>query len=162
MLAIDVRGADGVAADLDALPAALRQALLGELAELSAALVARVQAKLSGESLAVRSGRLRDSVVADTGESASGLFARLVVAGVPYAVIHEFGGTTAAHEIAARKAQALHFVSGGKGVFARRVDHPGSRMPERSYLRVALAEMEGEILSRAHAAVADAAANIGR
>jgi hypothetical protein len=39
----------------------------------------------------------------------------------------------------------LRFQLGGKVVFAKRVNHPGSRMPERSFLRSALYDMESEI-----------------
>ena len=68
--------------------------------------------------------------------------------------IQEFGGKTAAHEILPVKAQALAFVAGGALRFARKVEHPGSLIPERSYLRSSLDEMSDEIV----AALADAAA----
>ena len=51
------------------------------------------------------------------------------------------------------KAQALAFVAGGALRFARKVEHPGSMIPERSYLRSSLDEMSGEIV----AALADEA-----
>ena len=52
------------------------------------------------------------------------------------------------------KAQALAFVVGGAQRFARKVEHPGSVIPERSYLRSALDETSDDIV----AALADAAA----
>ena len=48
----------------------------------------------------------------------------------------------------------LAFVAGDGQHFARRVEHPGSLIPERSYLRSALADMNDEIVT----ALADAAA----
>ena len=72
---------------------------------------------------------------------------------VKYAAIQEYGGKTAAHEILPAKAQALAFVADGAPRFARKVDHPGSLIPERSYLRSSLDEMSGEIV----AALAEAA-----
>ncbi len=72
---------------------------------------------------------------------------------VKYAAIQEYGGKTSAHEILPVKAQALAFVVGGAQLFARRVEHPGSLIPERSYLRSSLDDMRDEIL----AALADAA-----
>ena len=52
------------------------------------------------------------------------------------------------------RLEALAFVAGGAQHFARRVEHPGSLIPERSYLRSSLDDMRDEIL----AALADAAA----
>lgn len=49
-----------------------------------------------------------------------------------YAAIHQFGGTTRAHVIKARKARALRF--GGR--FARKVKHPGSKIPARPFIPV--------------------------
>ncbi len=72
---------------------------------------------------------------------------------VKYAAIQEFGGKTAAHEILPGKAQALAFIAGGALRFARKVEHPGSAIPERSYLRSTLDEMSDEIV----AALTDAA-----
>jgi phage gpG-like protein len=130
-----------------------------ELTGLSDALLARVQQKLSGEVLAVRSWRLRDSVRQEPAQGDITIAAAVVVpASVPYAEIQEFGGTTPAHAIVPRKGEALRFVAGGKAVFARRVAHPGSRIPERSYLRAALAEMENDITAALGEAVAEAAA----
>ena len=47
------------------------------------------------------------------------------------------------------------FVAGNGQHFARRVEHPGSVIPERSYLRSSLEDMKDEIL----AALADCAAD---
>ena len=72
---------------------------------------------------------------------------------VKYAAIQEYGGKTSAHEILPAKGYVLAFVAGGGQHFARRVEHPGSLIPERSYLRSSLEDMNDEIL----VALADAA-----
>jgi phage gpG-like protein len=66
-------------------------------------------------------------------------------AGVPYAAIQEYGGRTAAHEIVATKVRALRFVGAGGLVFAKRIHHPGSTIPARSYLGSALDDLRADI-----------------
>jgi phage gpG-like protein len=128
------------------MPQALRSALREKVEALAGAVRDHiVNDKLSGQVLQVRSGALRASIdyemAADGGPSAMvGSFGDL-----PYAAIQEFGGTTSPHDIAPVKAQALAFLLHGKTVFARRVHHPGSVLPERSYLRSAMADMKDEI-----------------
>lgn len=63
----------------------------------------------------------------------------------PAARIHELGGKTKPHEIRPRRAEALHFVIGGKDVFAKVVHHPGSKMPKRPWLAPAVRESEREV-----------------
>jgi len=64
---------------------------------------------------------------------------------VVYARIHEYGGTTQPHRIEPVHATVLRwFDSDGSPIFARYVDHPGSKIPPRPYLHPALeAEEEG-------------------
>ena len=62
--------------------------------------------------------------------------------GVAYAGIHEFGGLTQAHVIA---GSPLHFFMNGIEMFAMSVNHPGSRMPERSFLRSGVSDKLAEI-----------------
>ena len=70
-----------------------------------------------------------------------------------YAAIQEYGGVTAPHQILPSRAKALAFMVGGEEVFARIVHHPGSHIPERSYLRSSLAEMAGAIDAEMKSAV---------
>ena len=51
----------------------------------------------------------------------------------PYAAIHQLGGTTPAHVIAATRARFLAFQSGDAMIYRRRVNHPGSRIPARPF-----------------------------
>ncbi len=156
MFALDLDGFDAAIARLEGLPATIGAALAAKAAEAAAALADRVRTdKLSGGVLNARSGALRDSIVADVSVEAAGVRATVGSNGdVKYAEIQEYGGKTAAHEILPVKAQALAFVASGALRFARRVQHPGSLIPERSYLRSTLDEMSDEIV----ATLTDAAA----
>jgi phage gpG-like protein len=77
----------------------------------------------------------------------------IVGTNVEYAHIHEYGGQTRAHVIEARNAKCLHFFMDGKEMFLRRVNHPGSKMPERSFLRSSLRERGAAIRADLEAGV---------
>ena len=155
MFALELDGLAEANARLEAYPAALTAALSAKAAELAAKLADAVKNdKLSGSVLNTVSGALRDSIVANVSADADGVVASVGSEGdVKYAAIQEYGGKTSAHEILPDKAQALAFVVGGALRFARRVEHPGSLIPARSYLGSTLDEMSDEIV----AAFADAA-----
>jgi phage gpG-like protein len=155
MFALQLDGLKEADARLTAYPAALTAALSAKAAELAAALADMVKNdKLSGGVLNARSGALRDSIAASVSADADGGVASVGSEGdVKYAAIQEYGGKTSAHEILPVKAQALAFVIGGAQLFARRVEHPGSLIPERSYLRSSLDDVRDEIV----AALAEAA-----
>lgn len=73
---------------------------------------------------------------------------------VPYATIQEYGGRTPAHEILPKNASVLAFMAGPAGfstgggarglIFAKKVNHPGSNIPERSYARLALVQLRSD------------------
>ena len=149
MFALAVDGLDETGARFDALPTALGAALAAKAAQLSAALADLVRNdKLAGAVLNARSGALRDSIGADVSADGDGVLASVGSNGdVKYAAIQEYGGKTAAHEILPVKARALAFVDGGATRFARRVEHPGSAIPERSYLRATLEEQGDAIVA---------------
>ena len=156
MFMLELEGLDAANARLDDLPGALAAALAAKASALAAALSELVKTdKLAGGVLNARSGALQASIVADVTADGDGVRASVGSSGdVKYAGIQEFGGKTAAHEILPAKAQALAFLAGGALRFARKIEHPGSLIPERSYLRSSLDDMRDEILS----ALADAAA----
>ncbi len=114
--------------------------------------VNRIQRKLSGEVLNVQTGTLRRSIgrtaaVVEGNQigSAVGSGSAFGHESVAYAAIHEYGGTTKPHVIRARNAKTLAFPGRGGGtVFCKSVNHPGSRIPERSYIRSTLAERAGK------------------
>jgi phage gpG-like protein len=149
MFALEVRGLDETSARFDAYPAALRDALGAKATELATALADLVKNKLSGAVLNTSSGALRDSIAAGVTADSDGVLASVGSEGdVKYAAIQEYGGKTSAHEILPVKGDVLAFVSGDGQRFARRIEHPGSVIPERSYLRSSLEDMKDEILAR--------------
>ncbi len=149
MLTIALTGAEALQARLDAFPAALAAAIADKAQALGEALADKVRnEKLSGQVLNARSGALRDSIEAQVLRDGDDIAAMVASVGdVKYAAIQEYGGKTSAHEILPSKGSALAFVAGGAMRFARKVEHPGSMIPERSYLRSSLAEMSAEIVA---------------
>ncbi|TCW35301.1 phage gpG-like protein [Laceyella sacchari] len=84
----------------------------------------------------VDTGRLRSSINGRVrGNSA------LVGTNVKYARIHEFGGKTKPHIIRARRAKALRFTVNGQVFIRKSVNHPGSRIKEKAFLRTPINEM---------------------
>jgi len=148
MLTLGLAGADALDARLGAFPSELLADLAVKAAALAGALADKVRNdKLSGQILNAVSGGLRASIVSEASVDANQVVGSLGSAGdVKYAAIQEYGGKTAAHEILPSKANVLAFIAGGALHFARRVEHPGSVIPERSYLRSSLEEMAGEII----------------
>lgn len=142
-------GQSEVLGRLSRMPRDVDRMLLRKISKIVKDLQRYVQAsKLSGQVLRVRTGALRRSIQSDASQSGSEVVGRVFSTGdVKYAGIHEYGGRTKAHIIEPRKAKALAFMVGGRAVFARRVNHPGSTMPERSFLRSSLRDRHVQIVS---------------
>jgi phage gpG-like protein len=89
----------------------------------------------------VNSGRLRGSI---TGE----VQGNTVVLGtnLPYAAIHNYGGTVQIPAITARNAQALRFTIGGTVLFRRSVKAHAVTIPARPYM--VLQEADTETMSQ--------------
>jgi phage gpG-like protein len=140
---IEVIGDREVAAHFGVMSEELRQAVAAKIAQFTSQLWEKVvHQKLAGEVLQRRSGKLAESIkqrIAHEGDTITGTV--YSDGSVPYAGIQEYGGKTGAHDILPVKAQALHFLMGGRDVFAKIVHHPGSTIPEHSFLRSALADM---------------------
>lgn len=138
-----------IRATFDALPSRVHAALLRKTQALRLELESKIKGdKLSGQVLHVVTGNLRRSIfsgVNDKGDVIEG-FAKQS-SDVKYGAIHEFGGKIHIPEIVPVKAKALHWVSGGKDVFAKRARAHDVTMPKRSFMRSALHDMEGEIVS---------------
>jgi phage gpG-like protein len=149
MLALELEGLEETSTRLSGYPAALQAALSVKAAELAAALVDLVRNdKLSGAVLNSRTGALSASITASVTAEADAVLASVGSEGdVKYAAIQEYGGKTSAHEILPVKADVLAFVIGDAQHFAPKVEHPGSVIPERSYLRSSLEDMKDEILT---------------
>jgi hypothetical protein len=155
MLSVTLTGADALGAKLDGLPPVVLAAIAAKTAALADQLLGLVRQKLGGAVLKPRSGALAASIGVDGPTIADDrvvttLFSR---GELKYAAIQEYGGVTAPHEILPSRARALAFVASGEHVFARIVHHPGSHIPERSYLRASLAEMAAQIETEMKAAV---------
>lgn len=158
MLTVEVQDA-AVRAWLTAMPEKVRQRLETTVHLLAEKLRSHVvQDKLMGQVLHRRTGRLGQSIQQRV-ESDSGSVTGIVYSSgdVPYGRIHEYGGKTAAHVIEAKNGKALAFAKGGQMVFARRVNHPGSLMPERSFMRSSLKDMKDEIIQKMTLAVREGA-----
>src|SRR5215831_18666964 len=154
MLTFNMVGDQALIAKLNAYSGRAREELKHSVTKLALLLEQKVKYKLSGSVLNVRTGALRASIFHEITETKTGVFGKVGSSGdVKYAGIHEFGGRTAAHLILPVKANVLHFFVGGKEVFARRVNHPGSQMPERSFLRSSLSDMKEQIVREMQDAV---------
>jgi len=147
MLEFSLEGQAELSASLAALPDNLRAALTDKIDALAQNLIAQiVGVNLSGGVLNARTGALRNSIQLNEDNQDSAFGVEIAADGsAPYDAIQEYGGKTAAHEIIPDKAGALAFMFNGKQFFARRVQHPGSLIPERSYMRSALAERSEDI-----------------
>lgn len=155
MIDISVNGLDAIAARFAALPQTLAARLAEEIERLGGVLRDRVERKLSGEVLRQKSGRLASSIAVAVERSGTGASAT-VSSDAPYAAIHEYGGTIPAHTILPQSARALAFPWRGQQRFFKRVTLPAVTMPERSFLRSALAESAGEIRAAIEAAASQA------
>jgi phage gpG-like protein len=165
MLSVEVTGADEVGTRLAALPDAMTAALAAASNALAGQLVELVRAKLGGGVLQSRSGALARSVSVSGPTIVGGKVVTSIAAGgdVKYAAIQEYGGATSPHDILPSRGKALAFIAGGREVFAKVVHHPGSHIPERSYLRASLAEMAPAIeQGMSAAALAAVAGAMGR
>jgi phage gpG-like protein len=159
LLSINLVGDRELIARFQAMPSKVHAALLKKVTALRLKLEAHIKdQKLSGQVLHVQTGNLRASIFSETIDSAESVIGRAASSGdVKYAGIHEFGGQTPAHVIEA-KGNALAFMFQGKQAFFKRVNHPGSTMPERSFMRSSLADMRDEIVQGMTDAVKGAAA----
>lgn len=137
-------------ARLSAMPGRLQSGIARAVTKLALDLQRRTQQKLSGPVLKVRTGLLRSSINYQVKQSSTEVTAT-VGTNVFYGKIHEFG-VPHSWEIRPRTARALAFEVGGQTIFAMRVTHPP--LPERSFLRSSLREMEPMIKSELEGAVA--------
>lgn len=147
MITLRLEGSTSIIASLKSMPHAVYVALMQKTEALAVMLQSYIRTdKLSGQVLNARTGDLRRSIQKAVMAAPGLVIGRIFSSGdVKYAGIHEYGGRTAAHVIMPNKAQALSFMMGGKRVVFAMVNHPGSQMPERSYMRTGLADKREEI-----------------
>jgi hypothetical protein len=155
MITVQLVGDDRLIARLDTMPGRVRDGVARAVARLGLELQRKVQQeKLTGRVLKLRTRTLRSSIDSQVTETATEVTAT-VGTNVFSGRIHEHG---VAREwiIEARNARALRFTIGGQTIFRRRVTHPP--LPERSFLRSAMAEMAPQIEEELRDAVAAAIA----
>ncbi|MCE2691639.1 MAG: phage virion morphogenesis protein [Rubrivivax sp.] len=90
------------------------------------------------QGLVMRKGGLQGKILQRSGGLAGSISQRwsaseaVVGSNKVYAAIHQFGGRTKPHVIRARNKRALSF----GGIVVRQVNHPGSNIPARPFLRL--------------------------
>lgn len=89
------------------------------------------------EKLGVVTGNLRSSIRFSPASILGDKISLTIGTDVKYAAIHEFGGKTSPHIIEPKRKQWLRFFIGGKAIFAKKVNHPGSVIPKRPFLNPA-------------------------
>lgn len=159
MLSISLVGRSSLIARMQSMPTAIREELYRKVTQLTLELDARVIRKLNGEVLKVRSGQLRRSIFHRVIQDANQVIGKVGSSGdVPYAAIHEFGGTIhhpggTAYFYNSKEGR-IAFVSNAKAreTMRRTRPHP-IHMPERSFLRSSLADMATYIKEQLREAV---------
>lgn len=155
MIDIEVLNAEVVEARLASLSPRVRQRLRSVIGTQMIGLRDGVKGKVSSL-FKSGTGRLFRSIGGEMAESTNDVSATVFSRGLPYARIQEYGGQTRAHTILPKNASVLAFMGkDGKMVFARKVNHPGSNIPGRSYMRSTLAEQRLEIIGAIRSAVAE-------
>ena len=161
MSGAEIAGLDAVQARLRTLPGAVQDGLARALTRASLDLQAAARGKLAGDVLRSRTGTLRGSIVATVGLSDGGVSAA-IGSDLPYAGFQEYGfqgiESVSAHLRTIRQAFGRPLRAGSEriaiGGYDRTVDYPA-----HSFLRSALADMQGEIMSSLEAAVVEAVAS---
>lgn len=153
IITVNLRGDAELVARFAKMPDAVSAAIYERMQFIVKLVEGRVKQKLSGKVLNVgrnrpghTGGQLRSSIASTVERQAQAVLGRVFSSGdVPYAAIHEYGGRTGAHLIIPKAAAVLAFTKDGEKRFAKYVNHPGSTMPERSYMRSSLRELSTEI-----------------
>lgn len=132
-------------------------ALRGELSDQTINLLSYVKdEKLSGQVLNQRSGNLKNSGFTEMSETAETLLGTVNFgATVPYARIHEFGGSINVPEVTDK---LMVFERDGQTIFTRRHRAFTVQMPARPYLGPSLEEKSPQIIGALQGAVNEAAA----
>lgn len=157
LFSVSVVGDSEIIAKLREMPDKVKQSLYNKCLSLALYLEGYVKSnKLQGQVLNHITGRLQQSIHSDADIGDMSATGRVFSASpMPYAAIHEFGGTIPAHIVEVKNALALHFTMAGKDVFATRVQIPAIQMPERSFLRSSLADNKDKIIAELTEAVTE-------
>jgi phage gpG-like protein len=153
MLTVRTTGIEAAAAKHAGLKAAMHAELLATVQRETLALQRHVvEDKLSGQVLNVRTGTLRRSITQEVKES-PGVIVGSVGTNLGYGLAHEFGATIQHPGSVARRAKALHWVAAGQDVFAAWTRPHTIKLPERSFLRSALADRRDAFITAVKEAI---------
>jgi phage gpG-like protein len=155
VITVELVGDRELAARLEAMPGRVREGLARAVTRLGLELQRKVQAeKLSGQVLRVRTGSLRSSINTEISESADAVSAS-VGTNIRYGRVHEYGfdGKVGVRAHLRRIAEAF-----GRPIRPTtqsvRAHSRHIHLPERSFLRSALREMQPQIEAGLREAVA--------
>lgn len=151
LLGVRLIGLAQLQASFDQMPVTLQDKLRVFIARFTLMLRDQVRGNIL-ERFKVITGEFPESVQSQQIEQPGLITGRVFIDTLPWAAIQERGGQTRPHTITPATAQVLAFLmparlgfSGGPKsnalVFAKQVNHPGSNIPERSYMRLALVQM---------------------
>ena len=129
-----------VQARFQAMPEKVRAALMRKVTVLTLMLEARAKgnAPVGPNTKTHTGGQLRRSIFSTTESTPISVTGKVATgADTPYAKYVELG--TDPHDILPTKAKALHFLAGGKDVFAKIVHHPGTKA--QYFMRDALRDL---------------------
>jgi phage gpG-like protein len=157
MITVELIGDARLVARLDAMPGRLRDGLARTVTRLGLELQRKVQdEKLTGQVLKVRTGSLRSSINTRTERSASEVAAS-VGTNIAYGRVHEYGfdGTVGVRAHLRQITQAFGRPIAPTAV-AVRAHSRHVHLPERSFLRSALAELAPRIEEELRLAVDEA------
>jgi phage gpG-like protein len=157
MITVELIGDRELAARLDAMPGRMREGIARAVTKLGFELQRKVQSeKLSGQVLKVRTGTLRSSINTRVDQGADSVTAT-VGTNIRYGRVHEYGfdgsQSVRAHlrHITEAFGRPIRPTTQNVGAYTRHV-----HLPERSFLRSALREMQPQIEAELSAAVAQA------
>lgn len=151
LLGVRLIGLTRLDAAFTALPATIQDKLRIFMGQFTIALRGQVKSNIV-ERFKVVTGEFPEAVQSESVESIGSITGRVFIDSLPWAAIQERGGKTRPHTITPAAADALAFLMPArlgfsKGnqssayAFAKQVNHPGSDIPERSYMRLALVQM---------------------
>ena len=143
---IEIEGASEFEQSMREKPDAIRSSVASAMREWAGELTNYISSvQLGGAVLNRKSGNLARSInpVDETGGNPMAAGASVSLHDAPYAGLQEFGGQTRPHEIVPVNAEYLSFwwERVGAWVKTKHVNHPGSNMPERSFMRSGLEDM---------------------
>lgn len=163
---MEVRGQSRIVSRFANATQALHDALLGIITDEVEQVADNARARM-GE-LFKNPGKMQGAVSTSVEDGGTFIYGAITASGLPYLAIHEYGGVVMTPDIFPKNAQALHFFTPGAAfftaskseaatgeIFAKHTRAHPTPIPERSYMRYALAQRRASIRSRFAQAAAD-------